>query len=290
MQLKILILFLSFSVFVFAQSTDKNQCSGYYTSQILKDLTNFEIIIRNGNISDDKLELLNAHLKKMESEANSKFPQIKTDVEKAAKEHLENIMIDFNDRSRNLKKSIAENPVTKSTYDSLQELTSSYNSTSKSMYVIPSPIPESSYQAEVRKYVGFYAHRLFTEKSIKAVSDLTEDVVKKCVPKEMLEEVTIADTKYRALYCIEANEAESKVLEKTNGANAKDECRAYTSCGLKTLKNNPNTQFFSVTITSTCKKKNNVCPNYAECYIEADNRIYKPGSPDTTAPKEGARR
>ena len=266
-------------------------CSKETVALAMRDLVNLQTAAQAGAPPQKSLDWLDGELKKMPPSAETAYANFHDKVEADAKERAEKVSLDLTAQYKQLKKEISETKVEPSLMSSVNRFTTSYNNASTQIYTT-GPRDEKTEEAILRNAVGFNTHRIYTQKVTTMTSDLIKDIEAKCIPANLPRGITIGDTKYRALYCVEPNPSLIADLNAANGKQGGDECRTYHSCGVRTLDDNPKPNFREITMSYACNKKNGVCPDAMICLQEAAKTEQQPQvlpSPEASKKKpEGA--
>ena len=277
MKIKLLLLTTLSSCLALAETGmySARNCSKETVALAMRDLVNLQTAAQAGSPAQKNFDWLDGELKKMAPNAETAYANVRDKVEADAKERAEKASLELTVQYKQLKKEIAETKVEPSLMTSVNRFTNAYNNASTQIYT-NGPRDEKTEEAILRNSIGFNAHRLYTQKVTTMTSDLVKDIEAKCLPANLPRGITIGDTKYRALYCIDPNPSLLADVNAANGKQGADECRTYHTCGVRTLEENPNPNFREITMSYACNKKNGVCPDALVCLQEAAKNEQQP--------------
>lgn len=265
---KIILAFIFFQSLAFSQTAAKNSCDGPATAKTLQDLTNFHLTIQKGIPGERELNWLQGELKKLETEN----PKIRSEVDAETGKQVKEVLAEVDKSYDSFKKQIADKSVTADIHTSMAQFTNAYNSAVKIIPATPKHGTVSNVEFIKKNSIVFNTLYQYGQKTSAMAVDLVNKIETKCLPKNLIQEIMIGDTKYKTLYCLQADPNESAALDKTNGPIEKSQCRVNVSCGLKTLDNNPNQKFISTVASFTCQKRKDKCPEPAECLDEGQKQ------------------
>lgn len=277
MNLKIIFFALISSHLAFAETAvfDTRGCSKETVALALRDLVNLETTSQAGMPAQKNYDWLDSELKKIPPSPETAYANVKEKVEADAKERAEKVTEDLTTQYRALKKEIIENKVTPALMSSVNRFTTAFNNASPQIYV-SGPKDEKAEAAVLRNAVGFSAHKIYTQKVSMMTGDLVKDIEAKCIPPSLPRGITIGNTKYRALYCLDPNPDLIKELNNSIGKQSDNECRTFHSCGVRTLEDNPKPNFREIVMSYACNKKNGQCPEATICLQEAAKNETQP--------------